>query len=147
MGWWGHGIMEGDAPLDYLAEISRYIEQSGLYPFSEVAKPKRRAAVRKALEAGWVLARGKGEEVCEKEIYIQVLACLAMAVGMKFPRGFKAKALWAADNDSWANDGDPGRRAKVEEYRAAVKGYKGVSLVLEDKGLFDAIADKAKGWT
>ena len=63
-----------------------------------------------------------------------------MASGTELPRGFKERAVRAADNDEWAREGDEERQSVMTEFKAALEAYKpGTPTEVAEKGLFEKL--------
>ena len=147
MGWWSDTVLGGDTPLDIVCDLEKTLGIEELYPVRGCWDDNKRDLLRKAFEAKWpeVLKHLSDKEHWwssgdNHSIAIQVVAVIAMAAGAEFPKGFKERALKAAEDDEWANEGDGGRRVRMVELKKAIEAYKpGTPAEVAEKGLMEKI--------
>jgi hypothetical protein len=149
MGWWGSGILEGDTPLDYLAEIEKILGVSDLYPL-EGWDDKKRARVLIAVEKLTDFDLGK---ICagrryESEVFVQTLACVIMASGAPMSKVFRDAAVKAGSDDGWMKEegSESSRGTSIRNFMGAIREYEdGKPTVIDSKGLFQSIGEFLEG--
>ena len=144
MGWWHHGILGGDAPMDTLGFLGDRIgmNERMLYPLNMT--DKRAATVRRKLEAvgdGFLTEADLGNDEA-----LPVLAAVFLHAGAAIPDILKARMLEAVHKDVFGGpewgDGENDRKAVMDALAAALEAHvPGKRHDIENKGLFEAMAD------
>lgn len=138
MGWWGHGVMQGDPPYDaehaiYLVLTGEPSEDYDGWRNDAITALKAEGAVQKLLDDdSW------GDD---DGIAIQVLGYLCMTHGVSIDL-FKDQLIASVDGDEWAQSNDE-RKSAMQHFRAQIDAYNGTAMDLssQDKGLLATIAD------
>jgi hypothetical protein len=151
MGWWGCGIMQGDPPLDILADLRDELVIGDFHPcdFPEDEGLHRRFL--KALPAflprlpNFIAAQCKEDAV----LAAQVVGVCLMAAGADIDfrgkdgtfREYLVEATRAVAEDATGRNADGWKRS-FKAFARAVESYDGTPAYLGGEGLFDTMAEK-----
>ena len=145
MGWWGHGIMAGDTPLDIEGDFVQkfgfeYHEDEPGFDWAKRIPGTKQLTVAKEL-IEWYGSYGG-------ELVGQVLGFLIMDNGQPMTAEVRKLVLSSVDgelgyvdDDGWSDTS--ARRSALEEFKALVEKYpaEGVEVEMpEQEGLFDQLA-------
>ena len=132
MGWSGTGILHGDEPMDYEAEIESICghnhEDESQKPEDFVTKENLEKFQLKIMEV-WK----KNKET--SEIAGQVLAYHMVALGCKFEPSVLKKCILALEIDEWAKTNFE-RKHHINYLLNVLKNYKNKPTSPEDKNLY-----------
>jgi hypothetical protein len=149
MGWWGHGILEGDTPLDIQPEFWTicgldYDEELDLSSASgetlmtggllDTAYNEILDAIEK--KELWCLE----EDGEYKRLFLQIWGLMIMQNGAHLPDVARDMIIEAAENDEWANESSE-RKAVMDDLIGKLSGYKRIPTEISQKGLFQAIGE------
>ena len=155
MGWWSEDIMGGDFPLDivdFIEDVFDIDDENFIYPMvdmNDYVKDRSKDLInantvqeifRKVLvRAGdWI-----GDDGEDKNIFLQVYALIAMAVGADISDEdkelFIASAVEEDDIEDWSNP--DARRKVLDNFKETVRAYDGTPVVVGSKGLFEAMGE------
>lgn len=121
MGWWGCGVMEGDAPLDEQSAISKVIGN-----IDEVMRYCREG--------------DKYSCVSDKPIRYQVAGVMLMERGAHIPAEFRKEIIANCDDSaSWNNSRE--REEAIRNFIRLVHNYGEVPTEVPSKGLMQVFAE------
>lgn len=125
MGWWGHGIMDGDTPLD--AELL----------LEDIVGGEPNAQNLYAHEAKIIEALASITDDNRRHVYWQAYGYTLMNLGAPMSSGVCNAICLSCSLDEWANEGDELRMEKVNRLHRLALAYKGEAFTiaeLEGKG-------------
>lgn len=137
MGWWGHGVMQGDQPLDIQYVI---FDSLGIPELEDT--PENNELIKKLLTDNQSeLVDNAGEVDEDISIVHQVLAYIMMQYGVLIKEEVKAKLIDSINQDEWASE-DRERMAEIVSFVKTLVEYDGTPKRVEYKGLFQVIGEK-----
>jgi hypothetical protein len=139
MGWWGYGVMEGDAPLDMMSDVARAIgaQYDGGNP-EAISKSRLESRASRCLR----LAQSLTDD--DRAVMAQVIGWLFLTRGARMTKRLKQEVLRGIGEDAWAREGDLGRVNKMIDFSSAVARYRPElgPVKLTDKGLFEVMNER-----
>ena len=142
MGWWSETILGGDTPLDYLGNLADLLKYETFYPLEDI---KDIAAVKRSI-CDFGLENLVNQFVTETDSYrniqLQVLGVVLMAVGMPIDKTLRQLLIEAGLDDEWMSEEgrSSDRGHHIHNYIDTVRDYDGTPIMTNTEGLFEAVA-------
>lgn len=138
MGWWGFGVMDGDAPLDSLYDFEDVFEGEWKVDREEVSGDDLFNTY--PYFCGFFFTKNKIIKNIPRfnkrsinEIDLQVVGVILIYYGIKIPVRLKKDILEAIDKDEWSTR-ESKRKAMMDKYYTFLEKYNGDrGYYLDDK--------------
>lgn len=147
MGWWGHGVMEGDPPMDAECDVldalgdinAERTNGDNIDPWEDGGYARLVALLKEDGVTTEVYNRLQGQDD-DNGILWQAFGEMIITSGGILPVDVKERCINAARSDDWAAY-EPKRKAAMDRYVERLEAYTGTPLESEDKGLLETIGE------
>lgn len=138
MGWWGAGVMDGDAPLDLLGELCGVMGVGFDYDDAQYHYTREQVEDHVAVMVDKISAI-RGDEY--QRVAYHVLGYMVLKVGADIPDGVRTSIICAAQEDDWAAESEE-RASHMNQLAREIQNHcPGICVELTGRGLIEVISN------